>query len=228
MENTKKIIPLGNLLKDSWRIYKENFKKLALISLLAFSPLFVVMVLGWLPNNALTSLLMLLFIVAAIYFGVIGSAMLVLAMKDRQADCKALMLKAKPLFWPFLWVSVLSGLLLILLYIAFIIPGIIFTIFWALASYTLIYENKTGMSALKRSKELTKGHWWAIFGRYLVYILIYAIFSMIVSTLFVWGKEGSWFFYFGQLINYIASFIFMPFSVVFFFVLYRNLKAIKE
>jgi hypothetical protein len=227
MENTKSIISLENLLKDSWRIYRDNFKKLVTISILAFSPLLLIMVFSWLPKNSLLVILNLILIVAAIYFGVIGSIMLVLFLKNRDLDLKNLMVKSKPLFWQFFGLSLLSGLLLVLLYLALIIPGIIFSIFWVLASYVLIFEKKLGMAALKRSRELVKGYWWAIFARYLVYIIIYVILSMTVYLLFFWAKEGTSFFYLGQIINYITSFIFMPFSVVFFFVLYRNLKVIK-
>lgn len=189
-------------------------------------PLLLVMVLSWLADSILW--LNLILIVAAIYTGTIGSVMLVLLLKNREANCKDLMEKAKPLFWKFLLVSLLSGVLLILLYLALIIPGIIFSIFWALASYTLIFEGKTGISALRRSRELINGHWWAVFARYLVYILIYVILSTVVSVLFIAAKDGSVAFYLGQFINYMAAFIFMPFSIVFFFVLYRNLKAIKS
>jgi len=226
MENAKKIISLENLLQDSWRIYRDNFKKLVTISILAFLPLLLIMVLSWLPNSILW--INLILIIAAIYAGTIGSVMLVLLLKNRETNFRELMEKAKPLFWKFLLVSLLSGVLLILLYLALIIPGIIFSIFWALASYTLIFEGKTGISALRRSRELINGNWWAVFARYLVYILIYVILSTIISVLFISAKDGSAFFYVGQIINYMASFIFMPFSIVFFFVLYRNLKAIKS
>jgi len=173
MENAKKIISLENLLQDSWRIYRDNFKKLVTISILAFLPLLLIMVLSWLPNSILW--INLILIIAAIYAGTIGSVMLVLLLKNRETNFRELMEKAKPLFWKFLLVSLLSGVLLILLYLALIIPGIIFSIFWALASYTLIFEGKTGISALRRSRELINGNWWAVFARYLVYILSFTV-----------------------------------------------------
>lgn len=46
-----------------------------------------------------------------------------------------------------------------------IIPGIIFLVWFSFAPFVIIFEEKRGLSALWRSKEITKGKFWQIWGR---------------------------------------------------------------
>ncbi len=57
-----------------------------------------------------------------------------------------------------------SGLLLILAFIALVIPGIYFAICWALLPPVMVIEQRFGMAAMRRSRELVRGVWWRTLG----------------------------------------------------------------
>jgi hypothetical protein len=79
------------------------------------------------------------------------------------------------LFLVTLLVSVLVGLSSLL-----IIPGIYFAVAFSLSIAVFIDEDHTGFDCLKRSMELVKGYWWALFGRYfLVGLLLMIAFGFI-------------------------------------------------
>ena len=68
----------------------------------------------------------------------------------------------------FVWVYLLTafavwgGLLLL------VIPGIIVSLYIYFSQYVLAREGLRGLDALMRSRELVRGHWWALLGRLIV------------------------------------------------------------
>lgn len=58
----------------------------------------------------------------------------------------------------------IAGIISFIGLLAFIVPGIIFTIRYILVSYTVILERVPAIEALQRSSELSSGHRWKLFG----------------------------------------------------------------
>ncbi|MBT3816887.1 MAG: hypothetical protein HOE80_01675 [Candidatus Magasanikbacteria bacterium] len=83
------------------------------------------------------------------------------------------------LFLPVLLTSLLGGLLILLGFFVFIIPGIIFTVWFAFILYAVILDNKTTIEALKHSKSLVSGRWWQVFSK------IIAILSLVIVVAYV-------------------------------------------
>jgi len=110
----------------------------------------------------------------------------------------------------FFWIFILEGLAVLGGLILVIIPGIIFSIWFVFCAFVYIDEGTKGTGALKRSKQLVKGYWWPIFGRVLV--------IFIVAILLSWIK------FFGTIIN---IFFVAPFTIVFLYTLYQDLKRVK-
>jgi hypothetical protein len=67
-------------------------------------------------------------------------------------------------FGPLLGTALLTGLVIGLGLLLLIIPGIIFSIWFAFVTQVVMVEGLSGTSAMSRSKELTKGHGGRIFG----------------------------------------------------------------
>jgi len=61
-------------------------------------------------------------------------------------------------------VALLSGILLILGFIALIIPGLVFYTMWWVAIPVAVIERPGAVASLRRSAELTQGNRWRIFG----------------------------------------------------------------
>ncbi|GAI05360.1 unnamed protein product [marine sediment metagenome] len=112
-------------------------------------------------------------------------------------------------------VSLLTGLIVGLGFLLLIIPGIIFTIWFVFSTYTVICEDKKGFKALSRSKELVKGYWWPTAKR---------VFALVIVTIPL--SMGA------QFIPYLGQFaymiLFIPFSVIYTYLVYQNLKEIKQ
>jgi len=69
--------------------------------------------------------------------------------------------------------------------IVFIIPGILLGVRWIVAAPVVIFENTTAFDALGRSRDLTKGRRWPIFGLILVYFLIVIVGEVMLLKLAV-------------------------------------------
>ena len=67
-------------------------------------------------------------------------------------------------FFPILGVSILTGLGVALGMILLVVPGIILSIMWVVAVPVVVAEKVGVMGSLQRSRDLTRGNRWKIFG----------------------------------------------------------------
>ncbi len=95
------------------------------------------------------------------------------------------------------WTGLLAGIVIFLGFLFFIVPGIIFLVWFLLVPYVFVDEGLSGTAALRRSRELVRGHWWEmastalvveIFGLLVLipYLgdLAYLIVTVALSTIF--------------------------------------------
>ena len=139
----------------------------------------------------------------------------------------------------FFWVSFLKSLIILGGFLLFIIPGIIWAVKYGFAPLAVILENRKGISALRRSAELTKGYRWPIFKReillgYLQFI-IQTVFTVIFVLVNLFGNLGtvatiiSFILYFiVVLINIFIALLLGPYKFVFDFYIYKNLLQNKQ
>jgi hypothetical protein len=228
------------LFEKSWSLFSHGIKKfisLLLIPLLAYALVFAFVFIASLfvlkrdlgISSIIFVLLIIALIISAIILAIIAKTGIYLYIKDFQK--KPLLIDilkmAKKRAFGFFIVGFFVGLFIMLWSLLFIIPGIIFALYYSLSYWAYIYENKTGVSALKRSKDLIKGYWWAVFE---LYFLLYGSFFLfffgttwIVDLLFnnsiiemAWG-----------IIIQIASFLIAPLFIVFSCFIYWDLRRIK-
>ncbi len=76
------------------------------------------------------------------------------------------------MFFPYLWILFLQGIILFTGTLFFIIPGIIFGIWFSLSSFVFLTEKEQGLAALLKSKAYVKGYSWGIFRRFIALSLI--------------------------------------------------------
>ncbi|MDD9953733.1 MAG: hypothetical protein OXR66_05345 [Candidatus Woesearchaeota archaeon] len=135
---------------------------------------------------------------------------------------------ARGQFWSAVWLCVLTALLLIPLFMLFIIPGIVFSIYWMLSFVFLAVEGKTGYAALRASKKRIEGHWFRALGYYLVMILLVFSVSIIVQlpsgimagilSLFMPIIGGL----LGEIVSGVMQSLTAMFLVIFLYVYYRS------
>lgn len=123
---------------------------------------------------------------------------------------------------PLLVIGLLTGLIILGGFILLIIPGIIFAIWYSLAPIILIDEGTKGWSALKRSRDLVKGHGIDVFLRFLVIVIILIVLSL--PARFVFDPNSL----VDDIYNAVISLITGPLVALYTVQLYKNLKEIKS
>ena len=131
--------------------------------------------------------------------------------------------------------AILSGVILL------VIPGIIFSIWFAFSTHAVILDNKKGTQALSYSKQLVRGRWGAVLWRLLapalafmaVLLVLQAFIGMIygsvlVNTLLGQGNSMSGTIQFNliglNILAAIISLVFLPLFTAAPTILYLELK----
>lgn len=130
--------------------------------------------------------------------------------------------KAFQILFPYFWIFVLLTFIITGGFILFIIPGILFTIWFSLTFYVLIFEQKQGISALFQSQELISGKFWQALWRFFVFGLIFFIIPAVAAVGFEAAEIDV-----GHNITLFVRLFSIPLSLVYGFLIYQNLKEIK-
>lgn len=103
--------------------------------------------------------------------------------------------------------TVLGGLIL------FIIPGVIFGLWFSFSLLFAVVEENNVVESMKKSKELVSGYFWPILGRFTVITLIVLLMNLVLSFIpFI-----------GPLITMFIG----PFSFLFYYLVFEDLKRVK-
>ena len=86
----------------------------------------------------------------------------------------------------FFLVNFLVGLIVVLGLVLLVVPGIIFSVWYAFSVWMVVDKNYGVKEALRQSKSLAKDRFWKILGRFLVFIL-FGILGQIVFSLMPQG-----------------------------------------
>jgi hypothetical protein len=131
-----------------------------------------------------------------------------------------------------LWVSVLFGLGVFVGFLLVIVPGIYLTVAWSIATPVLLGENLRGSKAIRRSRALVRGRWWACAGViYLMYLLegiVYLGIVLVIGQIVDASGNDSVLFLEKGVTSLIASTLVLPFHVAVTTVLYIDLRVRKE
>jgi len=219
---------LGNVIGKSWDEYRKNFKQLFLLTLvfigiptvLAFLIFFMfginyseqVNIEELKLSAELIAAISLIGIIGAIFYFIYEAGLIKESLKGfAKFDFHRVTHSGKRNFWKFVWFGIVAMFFLCLLFMALIIPGIIFGIYWSLAIFVYFDSNKTVMESLRTSFHMVKGNWWRIFGYTIVLVLIFGLVGVITELL-------------GYLVTeFVAGFINTLFTAPFAILFYKNI-----
>jgi len=120
--------------------------------------------------------------------------------------------------WAFATLLLLLGLFLTGGALLLILPGILFAVWFCFCHYVLAEEGLRGLQALERSRQLVRGHWWAVFGRFTLLLLIALSISLLTARLPVIGAA----------LNFAFSLLLTPFALIYYYLLYQDLKSCQH
>ncbi|PIZ94267.1 MAG: hypothetical protein COX81_04100 [Candidatus Magasanikbacteria bacterium CG_4_10_14_0_2_um_filter_37_12] len=89
---------------------------------------------------------------------------------------------AKTAILPAIGASIVAGLAIFSGFILFIIPGIIFTLWFTFVIYAIAIDKHKAIESIKVSKDLVVGRWWEVFARLFVPGLAFGILIMVITT----------------------------------------------
>ena len=125
---------------------------------------------------------------ASIIAAVAYEGLVVQAVRDIQDGVRDLSLgglfrSVSKVLAPLLWTAILVGVGVFVGFIAFIIPGLVLLTWWAVAAPVVVCEVRTPTEAIRRSRELVRGHGWRVFSVLVVTFLLVLIADLLLASL---------------------------------------------
>jgi hypothetical protein len=232
----------SDILKEALEVYKRNLATLFGVTALSILMMAAVIAIfgiggpmlgmgliffnkaaGGIGASAL--LFFVFFTVALSFIQVWMQASLIYTVKDDQEllNIKEAYIRGASKIVSYWWISFLLGIAVAIGGIFFIIPGIIFAVWFSMAMYVLIAEGLKGTKALSKSREYVKGHWWGVLWRVIFIGVAISLGYAIIGLIF--GVFG------GHFTSYIILFILgvfvEPLVIAYMFRLYTHLKELK-
>ena len=197
------IIGTVDIIKSSLDFYAKNWKKLMVYLGLLLVPTAVLSSIGVISAllttytsslASISAVIILAVFAAGIVFSLWVSIALMIVIKkilknEPLEDWKKIVSDSSPFIWQALLTSIMTTLLVLLGSILFLIPGIIFAIWYTFTLYTVLFEGKKGREALKASKNLVVGRWWQIFIRVALPAIFFGLVSSIITGLLIWPTK---------------------------------------
>jgi hypothetical protein len=163
---------------EAWALYVRNWQLIttiyALPWVLSIIPLFI-------PQTPTAFIIDLVGIILSV-LATIG--VVYVFMRGHEATFTDALAYAQQYFLGYLWVGLLSLVIILVGFVLLIIPGIIVSVWLAFAGFILLIEGKTGLEALKASRQYVRGRWFPVAVRLLFFMII----SILVSMLFVFAS----------------------------------------
>lgn len=116
--------------------------------------------------------------------------------------------------WKYLGISVLSGLIIFVGFLFFIIPAIVFGVWFSFALFSLVDKNTGVVESLSKSKSLVSGVFWPVLGRNILFGFLMV--SIYVALSFI------------PFVGSLLLTFFTPFHIVLSYLLYEDLKRVKN
>jgi hypothetical protein len=127
-------------------------------------------------------------------------------------------------FWPAVLLEQLKFIIIVLGFLCFIIPGIVFSLWFFGTMNVLMYENVGPVEALKRSRQIAKGSLGRIFRVFALFSLIGLVIRVLAAVMvaMVAGSQAA------NLISTCVGLLLYPFLVLTSTVMYFDLRVRKE
>jgi hypothetical protein len=223
---------VGRVLSRTISVLSHRFLIFFIVSFVAFVPLIVLQQATANaerdPAQALTMMgLSLVLLVLMMVLSMLSSAVILHGafqdMRNRPVNLAESLRVGLRRFLPLMGLAFLVAVLMVIGLILFIIPGLILYTIWFVSVAACVVERTGAWTSMRRSRELTKGHRWKVFGIVLLLILL-SLFNPLLQL--VLSAAG------GKTLALIGTTIWTAigsaFSSVVIAVTYYELRAAKE
>jgi len=229
----------GELYKRSWELYK---KKLSTLATLMAIPFVVSVILTLVTQHAAQPatttmtgnpfksvnfaavgaaalIVIVIFILVSVWIQI--ATIQIIDSPDNHPSLPQLLSKSAGLVLPLLLVGLLAGLVIVGGLILFIVPGIIFGLWYTFVTYALVLDGQHGRAALKASKALVKGRIGKVFGRLFVFgLVIFGIEIVVGIVVLILPAVAR-----NIVTDGYSDFFVTPLAAIFSYYLYRDLQG---
>jgi hypothetical protein len=135
---------------------------------------------------------------------------------------------------PLLWVSIVTAVVVLIGFLLIIIPGIYLLVCVSIAVPVLMAEDRRGLNALTRSRELVSGSWWHVLGCTLVAAIVAGVGEVVIGVLVgaitsaVSPHSITVFLLINGVLNALVSILFSPFTAAVPVVVYVDMLVRKN
>ncbi len=222
----------GSVLGQSFRVLGSNLPAFLTISLLLVAPVYLFLAWGAWEEDFLLSLPDAVFqygvIIAETLLGFVAHAAVVYGtfrqLQGRRVSFVANVAGGLGKVLPVVFVAIAAGLLAMLGFLFFIIPGlIVLTMYWVAVPAAVVEDTGVGAS-LNRSAKLTEGCRWKVFGVIFVVIVIQSTAERVVENVLDFDS----YYYLSLGVAWLISGATIALEAVLSTVTYRELRRVKE
>jgi len=241
------LITAKEIIVNSWETYSKNWKKLLPYMGLLFASSLTLGIIGIIglkieqylfkgglvfANNLLVAALVVALLLFTLWITIAMTKNLrQLVEKNEELNIKENFSQTGKYLWPVIWVSFLMLLTVIGGFILFMVPALIFAVWFAYYFYTVIFEEKNGIAALKSSRNLVMGRWWRTLWLLIAPGLFYGVIIMALQGAITmplqifWEKNSLFYIFSNSFINTTISALFAPLTALTTLYLYLSAKA---
>jgi hypothetical protein len=222
------------LFKESFSLYRARAKILFGITIIAVGVNFLgEVLLNYLFNTHIKYSLFFSFIWAIIllislFIWLLAIPSLIFAIKEN-IGVKEAYRKGLKIFPSFFWIYFLFNAIFVGGFLLFLIPAILFFVWFSLAIFVLVFEGKKGMDALFKSQHLISGKFWGVLKRYIGFgLFLLLILILVLSPLFIFKVSEAKIEKISKAIGYLLQIFLTPLILIYGFLIYENLERIKK
>ena len=184
--------PISDILAQSVQIYRLRAAELIGYSGWLLLPTAALLLASYLPEGVAQSILFFAIFIFQIVLWLRICIILSLLSQDaftgKATDTAIIQQLARSRSLPLILVSLLVGAVVLGGTILFVVPGLIFTIWFGYAQFLAMFEGKQGLAALAESRSLVQGRFWValryqLFGPITVVFIYAVILALVLSML---------------------------------------------
>lgn len=181
------IPPLGDQIRSAWGSFRRGFLP-ALVVMAAVTILSTIPSIVMLSSPKAGAIIFLIMILPIVVVSIWAQLVIYNIVVNENESGWSQFGKAFSKILPFSWIGILVGLIALGGFFLFIVPAIIFSIWFSLSQFVLLKEDIRGFKALFKSKEYVRGNFWAVLARVLILVGMGAVVGFPVG--FISGLSG--------------------------------------
>lgn len=214
------------ILGDAWNIFKNNIAVFVSIAAVPFLFSFARLLVKFLPkqNSILTVGVALIIGLASIVISFWSQIALFLAAREKgRISFQDAFSGAWGKVLSFWWIAILTSLIVTGGLLLFIIPGIIFGIWFSFSLFVFLNEDIKGFNALLKSRKYVEGVFGSILWRQFFFALVSILLILPVAIIgaIALGESSE------IIVNAFSALVLGPLGIIYFYLVYKKVKKFR-